>query len=527
MVKAERGTPKDIANRMKSRGLQKLKFYCQMCEKQCRDQNGFKQHATSESHMRQMKIFTSNATGIVSEFSIEFEKSFLTTLKMRHGTKKVNANNIYQEMIAYKSHIHMNSTQWTTLTEFVQYLGKSGKCVVEENISDGQGGWYVSFIERDVGIIERREKQLKKDISNQLAEKLLQQRMNTQRVEAAKALDKMGLHSTKLIPTSILLDNDNKPAVKVVLSGLSSSSSLLKKKSNNKSTIGVVGVGGAFGNDEDDDDDDDDDDINDVNQKPRSKKDSVLMTMAAEGSSRRSMMIATATTDNNNDKTVTNRTGKRKHPSVVDSSSINNDKKEDGGRQEKKKQKKKSKSTLLSLSLSSEQHQQQQYSWLYRDIIVRIVSKKIIGGKSYFRKKAIIDKVLDDDDGYTAEVEIIDNDRGNGNDGNDGGGDILRLDQNDLETVIPKMKMKKNDNKNNDNNKVRILKGKYRGSKAKIQDLNKIKYQADLQIIKVKVQKQKQKHHGGGNDNNDDEDEDVVVGMVLKNIPYEDFSQIA
>ena len=55
------GTPKDIANRMKSRGLQKLKFYCQMCEKQCRDQNGLKQHATSESHMRQMKIFTSNA----------------------------------------------------------------------------------------------------------------------------------------------------------------------------------------------------------------------------------------------------------------------------------------------------------------------------------------------------------------------------------------------------------------------------------------------------------------------------------
>ncbi|OEU13150.1 hypothetical protein FRACYDRAFT_190325, partial [Fragilariopsis cylindrus CCMP1102] len=55
------GTPKDIANRMKSRGLQELKFYCQMCEKQCRDQNGLKQHATSESHMRQMKIFTSNA----------------------------------------------------------------------------------------------------------------------------------------------------------------------------------------------------------------------------------------------------------------------------------------------------------------------------------------------------------------------------------------------------------------------------------------------------------------------------------
>ena len=29
---AEKGTPKDIANRMKAKGLQKLKFYCQMCQ---------------------------------------------------------------------------------------------------------------------------------------------------------------------------------------------------------------------------------------------------------------------------------------------------------------------------------------------------------------------------------------------------------------------------------------------------------------------------------------------------------------
>ena len=40
--------PKQIANRIKARGLQKLRWYCQMCQKQCRDENGFKvppQHA--------------------------------------------------------------------------------------------------------------------------------------------------------------------------------------------------------------------------------------------------------------------------------------------------------------------------------------------------------------------------------------------------------------------------------------------------------------------------------------------------
>ena len=35
-------TPKAIGNRIKAKGLQKLRWYCQMCQKQCRDENGFK-----------------------------------------------------------------------------------------------------------------------------------------------------------------------------------------------------------------------------------------------------------------------------------------------------------------------------------------------------------------------------------------------------------------------------------------------------------------------------------------------------
>jgi len=31
-------TPKAIGNRIKSKGLQKLRWYCQMCQKQCRDE---------------------------------------------------------------------------------------------------------------------------------------------------------------------------------------------------------------------------------------------------------------------------------------------------------------------------------------------------------------------------------------------------------------------------------------------------------------------------------------------------------
>lgn len=39
-----------IANRIKAKGLTKLRFYCQLCQKACRDENGFKCHQTSEGH---------------------------------------------------------------------------------------------------------------------------------------------------------------------------------------------------------------------------------------------------------------------------------------------------------------------------------------------------------------------------------------------------------------------------------------------------------------------------------------------
>ena len=40
-----------------------------MCQKQCRDENGFKCHMKSESHLRQMRIFAENSESIVGRYS--------------------------------------------------------------------------------------------------------------------------------------------------------------------------------------------------------------------------------------------------------------------------------------------------------------------------------------------------------------------------------------------------------------------------------------------------------------------------
>lgn len=43
------------------------------------------------------------------------------------GTKRVHNNIIYNEYISHREHVHMNSTQWETLTDFTKWLGREGK----------------------------------------------------------------------------------------------------------------------------------------------------------------------------------------------------------------------------------------------------------------------------------------------------------------------------------------------------------------------------------------------------------------
>ena len=43
------------------------------------------------------------------------------------GTKRVHNNIIYNEYINDREHVHMNSTQWETLTDFTKWLGREGK----------------------------------------------------------------------------------------------------------------------------------------------------------------------------------------------------------------------------------------------------------------------------------------------------------------------------------------------------------------------------------------------------------------
>ncbi|KAG4301580.1 hypothetical protein PCANB_001767 [Pneumocystis canis] len=157
--RAEKGTPKWLANRMKSKGLQRLRWYCQACEKQMRDENGFKCHTQSEAHVRQMLLIGENPNRHIHNYSVEFKNNFIQLLRTSHGEKRVHANNFYQEYIADKGHLRMNATRWVTLTEFVKYLGYEGICRVEET----DKGLYISWIDNSPEALRRQQSIIKRD----------------------------------------------------------------------------------------------------------------------------------------------------------------------------------------------------------------------------------------------------------------------------------------------------------------------------------------------------------------------------
>jgi len=67
---------------LKSKGLQKLRWYCQLCEKQCRDENGFKCHCASDAHLRRVQLFGENPKRAIDEYSETFEQNFLKHLQL-------------------------------------------------------------------------------------------------------------------------------------------------------------------------------------------------------------------------------------------------------------------------------------------------------------------------------------------------------------------------------------------------------------------------------------------------------------
>ncbi|KFY71060.1 hypothetical protein V499_08712 [Pseudogymnoascus sp. VKM F-103] len=190
MPRAEAGSTKQLNNQLKSKGLQRLRWYCQVCEKQCRDENGFKMHTQSESHVRRMLLVGEDPKKFINDYSNQFQRDFLLLLRTSHGEKQVQMNHFYQEYIANKEHIHMNSTKWPSLTEFAKHLGREGICRVEET----DKGIHLAWVDNSPEALRRQDAVRKKEMQDKGDETREQKLIRDQVRKAQADAEARGVH---------------------------------------------------------------------------------------------------------------------------------------------------------------------------------------------------------------------------------------------------------------------------------------------------------------------------------------------
>jgi DNA/RNA-binding protein KIN17 len=154
MGKAEIGSSKWVGNKMKSKGLQRLRWWCEPCQKQCRDANGFKCHVQSETHVRQLMVVGEDPKKYINNYSNDFQRDFVSLLRTAHGEKWISANKFYNEYIRDKEHVHMNATKWPSLTEFTKHLGREGIAHVKEDEKDGL---MIAWRDTSAAAVKRKE----------------------------------------------------------------------------------------------------------------------------------------------------------------------------------------------------------------------------------------------------------------------------------------------------------------------------------------------------------------------------------
>ncbi|GMF66204.1 unnamed protein product [Phytophthora lilii] len=330
-----------------------------------------------------MLIVAADPDKFLSGYSELFEQNFLENLRRRHGTKRVRATHVYNEYIADKMHVHMNATQWTTLGGFVQYLGRTGKCVVDET----EKGWHIQYIDRDPRAIARQE-ELEKKKKAELDHEERNRRFIEKQLKIAS--EKEGADSQQR-PTK-LQRGENGEKIKIALGG---KKELGKKESAVAKTAAFGEVASVFGGE--DGGKTERRDNREVDDKRSGKKHAVDAIMEEE---------------------------------------------------ERRKQEK-------SRRLDEESKRQRKENWVTTGIVVKVTNRKVGDGR-YYKCKGVVKDV---EDKFCATVELLDS------------GDVLRLDQDHLETVIPKP-----------GRKVKIVNGLGRGCTAKLLDISVDDFCARIRI---------------------------------------------
>ncbi len=136
----------------------------------------------SEGHQKKaLEAGRTGIKGVSEEYSQEFLRNFVSSLKTSHGEKQIHANKFYQEIIQDRHHTHLHSTKWHSLTDFIKYLGREGICRVEEK----EDRVFIAWIDDSPEAMKRREALRRKELQDKGDEEREQEILKAQ-IERAK-----------------------------------------------------------------------------------------------------------------------------------------------------------------------------------------------------------------------------------------------------------------------------------------------------------------------------------------------------
>ena len=459
-------TAKAIGNRIKAKGLQQLKYYCQMCAKQCRDANGFKCHCLSESHLRQMAIAAADPSKVIDAFSEQFEKDFIALVSRRFGERRVHANLVYNELIQHKEHTHMNATIWATLTDFVKYLGRTGKCVVDES----EKGWFLRYKSTDPRIVKVRQAAARR-MKAALADEEITARRIAEQVSMARAAARergddgapevSELHRVVGDAVTITFNSGGGGSADGAAGGGA------PRRAASRVAASVFGAGGAnaftvaaggaaapvpsaLGRKR-----------KAPSEMERMMEQEIAKRRATESSSGVPIAVAAAA---GGSASRASRWGEAPAPgAAADAADAASAKKQQQKKEKKKKEKKKKKKKKKEHGAGADAPADDAPPWLLPNIMVRVVNKTL-GKGAFYKHKG---RVVSVNDGYCATVAMV-----------SGGatGKSVRIDQDELETVVPSSEAGAGPHL------LTVVGGPHRGQSAALLSCNRKRYRATVRL---------------------------------------------
>lgn len=367
----------------------------------------------------------------------------------------------------------MNSTKWESLSSFVQYLGKMGLCKVDHN----EEGFWVQYIDRDPRVLARQE-ELQKQATTSLDAEERSSAMIAKQVALAQKAEREARRERgedvdadrEMQPTE-MKERSEEEKVVFSLGGGGAPANSLASTAAAASSIAASSPAAA---------------------SPSGAASSILpppvpvapkpimMALKPAGAFNAFAAAAAAkssTTAPSADESMTNPLKRKQGTpmSALDALMVENErlKRAEGAKEafhQAKKQKLEDdaaaaaaaagKTPAAAPAAAAAVGGKVDY-WLYPNLIVKLLNKKLLGGRLY-KQKGVVLRVIDR---YVAELRVQSSSEPSVDQ------TVLQIDQDELETVIPAI-----------GKVVRIVNGPMRGEVAVLLELNEAKYQAKVRI---------------------------------------------